>query len=357
MSFLNRVLDPPSYGFLLDGIFYKPTTREIFSEFFKRLNIFQTRKNWLSFFSWMMTLSLAFPLILFCTCFFSWKLLAFGFIYSMVVLGSHGTFWLHRFSTHQAFQFRNRWVRFIASHFVIKIIPEEVYVVSHHVHHQKTELPGDPYNVHGGWLYCFLADVNHQALRKDLTEAEYATACKLISHSGIHVNSYERYLKWGSLSHPFFITLQFVLNWAFWYGVFFLIGGHALSIAVFGMSGVWAIGVRTFNFDGHGANKDKRKEGSDFNRKDLSVNQIWPGYVSGEWHNNHHLFPRSAKCGFLAHQLDIPWMFIRLGYFIGAVSSYRNDSENFFETHYNPFRFESQREARDNRITMRPERS
>ena len=68
----------------------------------------------------------------------------------------------------------------------------------------------------------------------------------------------------------------------------------------------------TYNFEGHGKGKDKRKEGIDFNTKDLSINQVWPGYAAGEWHNNHHLFPKSARNGFLPYQLDLPWVYIYL---------------------------------------------
>src|SRR2546430_7246242 len=90
-----------------------------------------------------------------------------------------------------------------------------------------------------------------------------------------------------------------LLNWMFWYGVLFVLGGHALGTAIFGASFFWAFGIRTFNFDGHGGGRDARRRGHDFNRNDLSINQWWPGYVAGEWHNNHHLYPTSARSGFL----------------------------------------------------------
>ena len=43
MSFLNRVLDPPSYGYLKDEKLYVPTQVELVREFFARLNIFKSR--------------------------------------------------------------------------------------------------------------------------------------------------------------------------------------------------------------------------------------------------------------------------------------------------------------------------
>jgi stearoyl-CoA desaturase (delta-9 desaturase) len=287
--------------------------------------------------SWVSTLAL-FPFFLaFLAFHFQLSLVALGFVYSMIVLGTHGTVYLHRYCTHRAFTFKNPVWRFLCRNLVIKIVVEEIYVVSHHVHHRLTEKPGDPYNVHGGWLYCFLADVNHQPIAKDLTQVEYGRVARLLEHTGLHLNSYDDYLKWGSLSHPARAITSQVLNWTFWYCTCFMIGGHALATAIFGASFFWAIGIRTFNFEGHGKGKDTRRLGSDFNRRDLSVNQLWPGYVAGEWHNNHHLYPASARAGFLPHQLDLAWCFIRASIWLGAVSSWRDNLNDFNRRHRVPY--------------------
>lgn len=329
MRLLNRVLDPPRYGFEKDGKFYRPSTSEILREFFWRLNLMRTRKNWLCVFGWVTTLSFALPLALFITQYFTLKLFALGFVYSMVILGSHGTFWLHRYSTHRAFKIPGKIPRLICRNLVIKIVPEETYVVSHHVHHHFSEKAGDPYNVNGGWLYCFLADVIHQPINKNLSESDYAIVCKLLQHTGVKLNSYEQYQKWGSATHPLWAIGHYVLNWSFWYGAFYLMGGTPLAIALFGMSGVWAVGIRTFNYDGHGRGKDKRRKGIDFNWEDLSINQPWPGYVAGEWHNNHHLYPNGARSGFLDYQLDLPWLFIKFLSKIGWVEGIKDYKEDF----------------------------
>jgi sn-1 stearoyl-lipid 9-desaturase len=338
VAFLDRVLDPPSYGFTRDGKLYVPSHREILGEFFRRLNVLRSRRNWLPLFGWTATLGFAIPLAIFFVYHFSWPLFALGFVYSMVVLGSHGTFWLHRYSTHRAYKFANPWIRLICRNLVVKIIPEEIYVISHHVHHRFPEKPGDPYNVHAGWLYCFLADVNHQTLNKDLSEADYAQVCKLLEHTGVRLNSYAQFRKWGSACHPAYTLGHYLSNWLFWYGAFYWIGGHALATALFGFSGVWAVGVRTFNYDGHGRGKDRRREGIDFNRDDLSVNQLWPGYVAGEWHNNHHLYPNGARCGFLPHQLDLPWLLIAGLRKLGLVHSVRDFRQDFLRDYLLPYR-------------------
>jgi sn-1 stearoyl-lipid 9-desaturase len=312
-----------------------PSRAELFREFSGRMNIFRTRKNWLPLCSWTAAVALIAPLAVFCARYFNpWLLLA-GLAYAMVALGTLGTVYLHRYSTHRAYRFRHPLWRFLVRNLAIKVLPEEIYVISHHVHHQMTEQPGDPYNVHGGWLYCFLADAIHQPIARDLSERDYSSLAKLMSHTGVRVNSYAQYRRWGSLCHPLRTVAHFALNWAFWYGAFWLLGGHALATAVFGASAVWAFGVRTFNYDGHGRGKDKRRDGRDFNRADLSINQAWAGFVSGEWHNNHHLYPHSARAGFLPYQLDLAWLFIRFLSRIGGVSSYRDSRADFLRDHAN----------------------
>lgn len=339
MALLDVLLEPPAYGWKdINGNLAKPTSNEILKEFFSRLNIFKTKKNWLPFFSWF-TVFCLFPfLVVFILKYFTFPLFAAAFIYSMILMGTHGTIWHHRYCTHKAYKFKNNFWRFFTQNLTIKAVPEEIYVLSHHVHHAKSDEPGDPYNASGGFLYCFLADVNHQLIARDLSEGDYNKALTLMSHTGIATNNYLEYKKWGSVAKPAVAVLSTVLNWAFWYAVFYLLGGHGLACALFGSAFVWAVGVRTFNYEGHGKGEDKRAEGVDFNTKDMSINQLWPGIVAGEWHNNHHLYPRSARTGFKNHQVDFAWYYIKGMHFLGAVTSYRDSKKDFFKDYYHPYK-------------------
>jgi fatty-acid desaturase len=338
MAFIDIVLRQPSYGWKNEsGELIKPTKGELFREFLSRINIFKSKKNWLASLSWMWVILLLPFLYLFIFHYFSWWLFTAGFIYSMIFMGTYGTIWHHRYCTHGAYTFKNSFWRFITQNLVIRMIPEEIYVISHHVHHSKSDQPGDPYNAYGGWLYCFLADANHQPVALDLNENDYARAAALMDPTGIKCNSYAQYKKWGSVSCPAYSVGIWLLNWAFWYSIFFLIGGNALACTIFGSALIWAVGVRTFNFEGHGKGKDKRKEGVDFSEKDMSVNQYWPGIVAGEWHSNHHLFPSSARSGFLPFQIDFAWMYIYSLHKIGGISSFHNSKKQFYENHYLPY--------------------
>lgn len=345
---LKRVLQEPGYGWSKDGELVVPTHAEIMREWFSRMNLFKSRKAWLAVVVWCWTLALLPFGVVFLTTYFSWPLMLAGFLYSMVWIGTHGTVYLHRFGTHRAFTFRNGFYRFICRNLSPKIVPEEVYIVSHHVHHAYSDQPGDPYNAKAGWLYCFLAGELHQQIRQDLSRKDYEAVCGLVRHTGMTCNSYEQYQRWGSITHPVRLMSHYALNWAFWYAAFYAIGGHALATALFGWSAMWAIGIRAHNYDLHAGGKDRRRDGVDFDRRNLSINQFWPGFVAGEWHNNHHLFPNSVRAGFLWWQPDVSFAFIRFYRLIGGITAWRDFRDKFFERHYLPYQAEqrAQREAR-----------
>jgi hypothetical protein len=84
-----------------------------------------------------------------------------------------------------------------------------------------------------------------------------------------------------------------------------------------------------FKEAGHGNGEIKHRVGIDYDRRNLSINQIRPGLFSGEWHNNHHLYPASARAGFLPYQVDLAWMIIYAMYKIGVVSSYHDSKKEF----------------------------
>ncbi len=338
MPLLDYVLDPPAYGWKNNNNeLIKPTWKQIFNEFFARLNIFKSKKNWLPFFSWFKVLCLAPFFFLFFFKYFSIPLLVVFTVYSMIVMGTHGTIWHHRYCTHKAYKFKNEFWRFFTQNLTISMVPEEIYTISHHVHHAKSDMPGDPYNAQAGFLYCFLADVNHQPVAKDLSSTDYNRLVVMMQHTGVTPNTYAQYLEWGSIANPFRAVTATILNWAFWFGVFYLIGGFALAVTLFGSAAFWAVGVRTFNYEGHAKGKQKHKEGADFNKDDLSINQLWPGIVAGEWHNNHHLYPSSARSGFLKHQVDFAWYYIRLMNKLGAISSYHDSKGLFLQDHHQPY--------------------
>ncbi len=336
MPFIDYVLQQPAYGWTDEkGELRIPTKSQLFKEAFSRINIFKTRKNWMSAISWIMVLCMLPFFYRFLTQYLSWKLTALVVLYSMVIMGTHGTIWFHRFCTHRAYTFSHPVWRFLTQNLVIKTFPEEIYVVSHHVHHSKSDLPGDPYNARAGFLYCMLSDVNHQSISKNLNQTDYKKAAHFMTHTGVQISSYSDYRRWGSIATPLYTIALWLLNWVFWYLVFYLLGGQALACAMFSAAMLWFILVRAFNYTGHGKGREKHVDGVDFDRSNLSINESRPGLLAGEWHNNHHLYPASARAGFLPYQLDLAWIYIFLLYKLGAISSY-HDSKKEFLRKYTP---------------------
>jgi stearoyl-CoA desaturase (delta-9 desaturase) len=81
----------------------------------------------------------------------------------------------------------------------------------------------------------------------------------------------------------------------------------------------------------------------------MSINQLWPGYVAGEWHNNHHLYPKSARSGFLPYQLDLALCYIKLLHFCGAVTSYFDSRKDFYADYHQPY-MDKKHGKKDSRI-------
>ena len=332
MHFIDKVLHQPSYGWENEkGELIKPSLKQLYAEAFSRVNIFADKKNWITFISWLMVICMLPLFFVFIFWYFSIQLFAAFIIYSVIIMGTHSTIWYHRFCTHKAYTFSHPLWRFIIQNLVIKTFPEELYVISHHVHHIKSDLPGDPYNSRAGLMYCMLADVNHQSIAKDLSTTDYYKASNFLRHTGLVINSYNQYNKWGCVTYPFYTVALWLVNWSFWYYIFFLLGGNGLACDMFAAAMVWMILVRAFNYTSHGKGQIKHIDGIDFDRKNLSLNQMRPGLFCGEWHNNHHLYPASARAGFLPYQIDVAWVFIFIMYKIGIVSSYHDSKKQFLQ--------------------------
>ena len=138
MAFIDHVLQEPSYGGSdKDGNLIVPTSKQVLKEAFSRINIFKTKKNWITLLGWFIILCMSPFLYLFITQYFTCWLLVIMIVYAMIIMGTNGTIWFHRYGTHRSYQFSHPFWRILTQNLVIKTIPEEVYIISHHVHHAK----------------------------------------------------------------------------------------------------------------------------------------------------------------------------------------------------------------------------
>src|ERR1700712_4018720 len=119
MSFIDNILQKPTYGWSDNqGELVKPTRKELFSEAFRNVNIFRSRKNWISLISWAMVLCMLPMFYVFIRYYFSWQLCIAIVVYAMTIMGTHGTVWFHRYCTHKAYKFRSPVFRFITQNLV-----------------------------------------------------------------------------------------------------------------------------------------------------------------------------------------------------------------------------------------------
>jgi fatty-acid desaturase len=331
-TFLRRVLKPPSYGWVTDT--HRPSDAAIRREWLANLAVHRDRRHFLTAFTWGVWAVMVIMLGVWALWFASWLTLAAGLAYTWLYLPQYGTFYFHRYGTHRAWRFRHPLFAWIAKHMSIRVIPEELYILSHHVHHRYADKDGDPYDPRGGWWYCFLADANHQNVAWDLSAGDYRRARAVLSHLAVRTNDYVAYQRWGMLARPGRLVLDFLGNWAVWALLLWWLGGWSLVFGVFGWTTAWLWGIRNFNFRAHGRGGDMRVDGEDFHRGDLSVNRSLSAWLASEWHNHHHLFPRSARNGYLWWQLDVIYWVVRVLHAVGIISSYRDDTPRFFAEHY-----------------------
>jgi hypothetical protein len=75
--------------------------------------------------------------------------------------------------------------------------------------------------------------------------------------------------------------------------------------------------LRDFNYRGHGGSFLSARRGA-------AINQMYYGFLVGEWHENHHAHPQLARSGLAWWQLDVPYWIIRSLSACGAVVQYNS---------------------------------
>ncbi len=320
--FLQRLLARPAYAGRV------PSAQEVLSHYVIQLRIDRDPRLWLGAMNLGVNLFFVSIAIGFFLFHFTWPAFFAGLALCSLAMNWHGTLYYHRLGSHRAFRARFPWALALLRHLAPRTVPEEVYVLSHQVHHAYSDTLLDPYAPRLGWLACMLADANHQRVSPDLSREDYARACHILAplaHSrwGLRLNDYETYQRWGSLVHPRDTFIDFAINWTLWFSLAYALGGLAgVGALAWGVS-LWLFSVRHFNYKSHGSGRDQRRADREVSSPDLSLNLKLAGWLAGEWHSNHHLVPRSARYDFRRGELDLSWLILRgliaLGLFTDAI--------------------------------------
>jgi fatty-acid desaturase len=173
------------------------------------------------------------------------------------------------------------------------------WVATHRIHHQKSDMPGDPHSprdggwwAHVGWILVGEAKHNNTRLM-----SKYAP---------------------DLARHRFYVWLN-NYHWApnvLLGGVLFAIGGLPMFLwgiclrTVIGLHATWLVNSATHMWG-------YRR----FATRDDSRNSWWVALLTfGEgWHNNHHAHPTSARHGLAWYEFDFSWIQIQVLRFFGVA--------------------------------------
>ena len=170
------------------------------------------------------------------------------------------------------------------------------WVATHRIHHQKSDMPGDPHSPHdGGWWahvgWILMGEAKHNNTR---LMSKYAP---------------------DLAKHPFYVWLN-NYHWlpnVLLAGLLFAIGGLPMMLwgtclrTVIGLHATWLVNSATHMW---GTQR--------FLTTDTSRNNFWIALLTfGEgWHNNHHADPRAARHGHKWWEFDVTYLSVRL---LGAL--------------------------------------
>jgi stearoyl-CoA desaturase (delta-9 desaturase) len=224
---------------------------------------------------------------------FSWRALAVTFFLYWMTIGFGISLGYHRLHTHRSFKVPLALEYFFAVCGALTLEGGPIFwVATHRIHHQKSDLPGDPHSpregafwAHVGWI--LFGEANHANTRM---MAKYAP--DLAKHKFyIWLNNYH----W---------VPQVVLG-----GILYAIGGLPMMFwgiflrVTFGLHATWLVNSATHMW---GSRR--------FNTRDDSKNNWWVALLTfGEgWHNNHHAHPTSARHGLAWYEFDISWVTLNI---------------------------------------------
>src|ERR1700722_5422509 len=233
---------------------------------------------------------------------FSWRNLAVAIFTYWIATGLGISMGYHRLHTHRGYKCPLWLEYFFALCGSMSLEGGPIFWVAvHRVHHQKSDLPGDPHSpriggffwAHAGWI--IFGEGNHNNTR---LMSKYAP--DLAKH---------RFYLWLNEWHwvPL-ATLGVIL---------FAIGGLPMMLwgicvrTVFGLHATWLVNSATHMWGGRR-----------FATRDDSRNNWWVAALTfGEgWHNNHHAHPTSIRHGLAWYEIDHSWILVNILKRVGLAS-------------------------------------
>jgi stearoyl-CoA desaturase (delta-9 desaturase) len=234
--------------------------------------------------------------------FFSWPVLAATIFLYWMTTGLGISMGYHRLHTHRSYKVPLGLEYFFAVCGTLTLEGGPIsWVATHRIHHQNSDLPGDPHSpneggwwAHAGWLLT--GESNHNNTR---VMSKYAPDL-----------AKDRFYVWLNNYH-FIPTLVLAAVLLALGGLPLLLWGIFVRV-VFGLHATWLVNSATHMWGGRR-----------FATRDNSRNNWWVALMTfGEgWHNNHHAHPTSARHGLAWYEFDPSWILIKILKFLGIAKS------------------------------------
>jgi fatty-acid desaturase len=233
---------------------------------------------------------------------FSWQNLAVAVFLYWVATGLGISMGYHRLHTHRSYKIPLVFEYFFAVCGTLTLEGGPIFwVATHRIHHQKSDLAGDPHSPrdgawwsHVGWI--LLGATNHNNTRQ---MSKYAPD---LAKRPFYV--------WLNNYHWLPLLALGILLYAIG-GLPMFLWGICLRVVV-GLHATWLVNSATHMW---GSRR--------FATRDDSRNNWWVALLTfGEgWHNNHHAHPTSARHGLTWYEFDPSWILIKVLTFLGITKS------------------------------------
>jgi stearoyl-CoA desaturase (delta-9 desaturase) len=233
---------------------------------------------------------------------FSWSAAGVALFLFWMCTGLGISMGYHRLHTHRSYQVPLALEYFFAVCGTLTLEGGPIFWVStHRLHHQKSDLPGDPHSPRDGawWSHMGWLLVGESKGGDTPLQAKYAPDLMK-----------DRFYVWLNQYHwvPIVVLggLLFALG-----GVPFVLWGVCLRVVI-GLHVTWLVNSATHMWG------SRRFETRDDSRNNWLIALI----TSGEgWHNNHHAHPTSARHGLAWYEFDLSWIQIRILAWLGIAKS------------------------------------
>lgn len=326
-------LEIPEYGYERNGQFYRPTIKETMVAFLRSINPLAPRRRWTNLLSFISIAHFSFGFVQFM--FFEFQLMPLlaGFLFLWLIdlplVEAIG----HRGFNHGAFRPRSKFALLVLRLIGPIDMQDELFHISHTVHHQISDQPGDPFNAQSGLFNLQFTDFLHQHLRWDLTEREYQIVCARLKPFMLYQNSYRQFQRWGSVTHPVVYFLELCCRRLFRYFVIATVFG-AQFLGYLSAVFIGNIVMRTMNYYIHGSGRNRHREGVEFHRDDRSYNHWALILLMGQRHNYHHQFPKSANTAFFRWHIDQSFIWIKFLEKLGLVVDVIDSKDAFMKVNF-----------------------